>query len=48
MRGKRFTSEQIISILKEADAGMPASGTMPQTRHQRRAPITTGRPSMAI
>lgn len=23
MRGKRFTPEQIISILKEADAGLP-------------------------
>ena len=25
MRGKRFKAEQIISILKEADAGMKAS-----------------------
>lgn len=25
MRGKRFTPEQIISALKEADAGLPAA-----------------------
>jgi putative transposase len=25
MRGKRFTPEQIIAILKEADAGLPAA-----------------------
>ncbi len=32
---KRFSDEQIISILREAEAGVPARGTLPQACHFR-------------
>ena len=36
MAGKRYTEEQIIGVLNEAEAGAKTGELWPQSRHERR------------
>ena len=47
MKRSRFTEDQIIGILKEHEAGFPASICAASTASAMR-PSTSGRPSMVV
>ena len=48
MRGTRFKQEQIIAVLKEAEAGVKLAELSRKYGHMPSNDLSTGRPSTAI